>query len=74
MEFDTIAIVGALSLVVTQVVKGKVPERFVTLIPIVVGVIVSALVFSGGVGDVILTGLVSGLASSGFYDQKNLIK
>lgn len=74
MDFDTIGIVGALSLVITQVTKGFVPERFVTLIPVVVGVVVTALAFGGGVGETVLTGLVAGLASSGLYDQKRLVK
>lgn len=65
------AVIGGLTLALIQVGKGLIPGKFVPLSAAVLGVVLGFLITGFSVTGA-LTGLISGLASSGFYDQKKI--
>lgn len=74
MELITLsnAVITALVIGLTQIGKGFIPERFVTLLPLALGV-VAVGVTAGFSATAVLTGLIIGLAAQGLYDHKQLI-
>lgn len=71
-DYRDIAVLVALVIGLTQVFKGFLPDKFVPLLSLVLGVSLSLVVFGLGVGG-ILTGVMVGLSASGLYDHKTLI-
>ncbi len=64
-----IGLVIALSGVITQVLKGLIPVRFIALIPVVIGTSLGLLLMGPSVENGIM-GLILGLSACGLYDQK----
>ena len=69
-EASVLAVVVAL----TQFAKVYVSARFVPIIPVVVGLVLTALVAQTYDVATLMKGLVLGLSAAGLYDQKVLVK
>ena len=78
MNID-IVLLGALALALIEVVKigfaGKLPTRFIPLIAIGVGILMSlALTYKYlPIVEILITGLTIGLVSCGLFDQKKIL-
>ncbi len=66
-------IVLALSGILTQVFKGIIPNRFIPLFPLVIGIVFGLLTMGLSVESGLI-GLFAGLAAGGLYDQKKVFK
>lgn len=64
LGFSSVAIV----LVLTQILKKYMPERFVPILPLIIGIIIVCLASWDFGTDFILKGLLIGLVSMGGYD------
>lgn len=72
-EFQSIAMLVALVIGLTQITKGFVKnEKFYPLISLALGIALSLLVFGLGVVG-LLTGIVIGLSASGLYSGATTI-
>ena len=71
MELTTIGGIGGLTIALTQLIKGYVPEKFVPLVAVALGVGVS-LVIELSVPSAV-NGLIAGLVACGLYDQKRVL-
>lgn len=73
MELITItnAVLAAVIIGLTQVAKKFIPARFITLFPLLLGVLGAGAV-SGWTTEAIITGLIIGLGSIGLYNQKKI--
>ena len=66
--------VVAIVIALTQVIKQYIPERFIPLVPLVLGIIVS-IISTWNIGATyILGGLVIGFAAMGLFDISRVIK
>ena len=78
MNID-IVLLGALALALIEVVKigfaGKLPTKFIPLIAIGVGILMSlALTYKYlPIVEILITGLTIGLVSCGLFDQKKIL-
>lgn len=77
-QYFSIVIVG-ICLCVGYVIKNSldfIPNKYIPLIMLVLGTVINVLINIQGLNaEVILTGMFSGLASTGLYEAfKNLIK
>lgn len=77
LEFIEPIVIG-ICLCVGYVIKASldfIPNRYIPLIMSVLGVITSILINKGISGEVFLSGMISGLSSTGLHQAfKNLIK
>lgn len=73
MELITItnAVLAALIIGLTQLLKKFVSDKYITLIPPILGVIGAGLTI-GWTTPAIFTGIIIGLATEGLYDQKQI--
>lgn len=77
MDLAQTGSVSALTLALTQVAKPFVQARYVPLLSIGIGVLISVAFTFSKTGDWvtgIVEGVVAGLVASGVYDQKKLLK
>lgn len=77
LEYANIIVVG-ICLCVGYVIKNLIPSekinRFIPLIMAILGVVLTVWIKGAFTPEVLLTGLISGLASTGLYEAfKNLI-
>ena len=70
-------IVVGICLCVGYVIKASldfIPNKYIPLIMAILGLIVNVLVSKGIDGDIVLTGMISGLSSTGLHQMfKNLL-
>lgn len=81
MNHETIAIIGAISLALTQVVKKVLDwsdeqrERFMPLFSIGFGLALSWMLLPNlSLQDIVINGLIAGLSASGLFDATAIIR
>lgn len=72
MDLTTLGGIGGATIALTQLIKIYVPERFVPLVAVALGVGVSLLIELSVPSAV--NGLIAGLVACGVYDQKTILK
>ena len=65
-------LITGLTIALSQILKPFLPKKFVTLLPLVLGVGL-ALALEGLAVNIGIQGLILGLAAMGLYDQKKLV-
>ena len=70
MEESAIAV--AVITFLTQIIKSFVPEKFVRLVPVVLGVLYTTAQMGAIHLDVVIYGILLGMASMGAYDVAHL--
>lgn len=74
MELITVTngVLVAVIIALTQILKKYVPEKFVTVVPLILGILGAGFLIAF-TAQGILTGLILGLTASGLYDQKQVV-
>jgi large-conductance mechanosensitive channel len=70
--FD-IAVIIAVIVALTQLVKEFVPNRFIPLLTVILGVVSAYVYVDGDIKVKIMYGLMIGLSAAGLFDQTKIV-
>lgn len=76
MVIIDIALLITIVIALTEVFKhaAKVPNKYLPLLSVVLGIIGGVVYLEGSLKETILYGIIIGLSASGLFDQSKIIK